>query len=350
MYKKRIESIFEKTEAELLLIGAQPEVFYLSGFKGDDAYLVITESKKYTVTDSRYFIQAGEQAKDFELVDISQKSPYELIKSLKKKKVGFLDKKVTVKEFEKMKEKLSGVEFTGVSEAIEQVRRIKDETEVKKIRRAAQIADSAFSHILKYVKKGVSEREIGIELEFFMRRQGAEGISFETIVASGKRSAMPHGVASEKIIENGDFVTLDYGCVYDGYVSDMTRTVAVGEADKKQREIYNIVLKAQKAALAAIAQGKKASDIDKIARSKIFDEGYGKNFGHGLGHSLGLYVHEAPSLSPKSDAILKSGMLMTVEPGIYVENFGGVRIEDLVLITDGGCENFTSSPKELIIV
>jgi len=181
-----------------------------------------------------------------------------------------------------------------------------------------------------------------------MLRQGAEGLSFETIAASGVRSSMPHGTASDKVLENGDFLTLDFGCKYKGYCSDMTRTLVLGKASDKQKEIYNVVLEAQKAALDTIRSGELAKAVDNAARCIIENAGYGKNFGHGLGHSLGLKVHEAPSCSPKSTDILTENMMMTVEPGIYIENFGGVRIEDLILVTENGHKNFTTSKKELI--
>ena len=200
MYIERINRVLKETDAEILLITAPLEVFYLSGFSGDDTTLVISANKRYIVTDSRYFIQAKEQAKDFELVDISKKAPSEIIKNEKAKKIGFLDKSITYAAFLKISEKLSDAEFIGISEKIEKVRMIKNDEEIKKIRHAAKIADSAFMHILNYIKEGISEKEIGLELEFFMRKQGASGISFETIVASGKRSAMPHGAASDKII------------------------------------------------------------------------------------------------------------------------------------------------------
>ena len=181
-----------------------------------------------------------------------------------------------------------------------------------------------------------------------MRKQGASGLSFDTIAASGVRSAMPHGLVSEKVIESGDFLTLDFGCVYNGYCSDMTRTVAVGKASEKQREIYSIVLNAQESAIAAIQPGKACNEIDAVARNIIRDAGYGDNFGHGLGHSVGIEIHENPSFSPGCTEIIKPGHVITVEPGIYIENFGGVRIEDLVVITEDGIINTTSSPKMLI--
>ena len=348
MYKKRINEIFKNTDCDLLFISAQPEIFYLSGFTGDDSYLVISKDKRYIVTDSRYFIQALSEAKDYEMINIAEKPVSHVIKSENAQKVGYLDKSMTCFYFNNLKLKLDSVEFVPISETIAKIRMIKTDEEIENIRIAAKIADEGFSHILKFIKEGTKELDLALELEFFMRKKGASGLSFETICASGARSAMPHGAASNKKIEAGDFITFDFGCVYRGYASDMTRTVVLGKASEKQKEIYETVLKAQKAALSVIKSGEKTKDVDKIARGIIKNAGYGENFGHGLGHSLGLLVHEFPSCSPKSDAVLKENMLMTVEPGIYIENFGGVRIEDLVVVKNDGYENLTVSEKELI--
>ena len=233
---------------------------------------------------------------------------------------------------------------------IEKLRMIKTDDEIRTIRRAAEIADEAFSHILTFIKPGVTELEVSNELEFFMRRLGASESSFDTIVASGKRSALPHGVATGKTIENGDMVTLDFGALYDGYVSDITRTVAVGEPTEELKKIYHIVLEAQMRACSALKPGMTGKEADAVARDYIKDHGYGEAFGHSTGHGIGLEVHEGPGLSFRSDTVLKPGMVVTVEPGIYVPGLGGVRIEDDVLITEDGCELLTSSPKELIIL
>lgn len=350
MYEKRIDKIFKSLPVDALLITDGPEVYYLSGFRGDDTTLVITKNERFIITDSRYFIQAKNEAPSFTLVDITKERPYDILKKINVKKIGILEKSMSVSLFGLYSQKLSGCEFVPACDAIEKVRMIKDEGEISKIRTAAKIADRGFSYILNHIKAGVSEKELALMLEFFMRKEGAEELAFETVCASGVRSAMPHGAASDKLISDGDFLTLDFGCRFDGYVCDMTRTVVVGSASDKQREIYDIVLSAQLAALDAIFPGKSTKEIDKISRDYITQKGYGECFGHGLGHSLGLCVHEAPSLSPRSDAVLLPGMLMTVEPGIYVENYGGVRIEDLVVIKDDGYENLTSSKKELIIV
>ena len=208
--------------------------------------------------------------------------------------------------------------------------------------------DEAFSYILNELKPGVTELQIAAKLEYFMRSHGAEGTSFDTIVASGYHSAMPHAVPTEKPLENGDFVTMDFGCRYQGYCSDMTRTVVIGKADPRQKEIYQIVLEAQQAALEGLRPGMTGTEGDRLARDVIEKAGYGEYFGHGLGHSVGLEIHEKPALSTRDETVLLPGMIETVEPGIYIPGFGGVRIEDMVVLTETGIRNLTTSPKELI--
>ena len=235
-----------------------------------------------------------------------------------------------------------------LGEEVNLLRCIKTEEELEKVAKAEAIGDQAFQKILGDIKPGVTELTIAAKLDYYMRELGAEGNSFDTIVASGLHSAMPHAVPTAKKLEKGDFITMDFGCRYDGYCSDMTRTVVLGEASSKQKEIYGIVLKAQMAALEQICAGKTVSEVDQVARGLIAEAGYGEYFGHGLGHSVGLFIHEEPRLSPKCHSVLQKNMTMTVEPGIYIPEFGGVRIEDLVVITEKGCRNLAHSPKELI--
>jgi Xaa-Pro aminopeptidase len=225
---------------------------------------------------------------------------------------------------------------------------VKDAGELAVIREAVALADQTFTHILPHLKPGVAERDIAIEIEYFMKRAGAEGEAFGTIVASGARSAMPHGRASTKLLEAGDFVTMDFGARWNGYHSDLTRTVVLGKASDRQREIYAIVREAQETGLRAIRAGVTGKDADAAARKVIEDRGYGDHFGHGLGHGLGRSVHDGGSLSPRSDTTLAAGMVMTVEPGVYIEGWGGVRIEDDVVVTETGCEVLTRSTKELL--
>lgn len=231
---------------------------------------------------------------------------------------------------------------------INAIRRIKTPEELECLAKAEAVGDAAFADILKILKPGMTELDTAAELEYSMKKHGAQGFSFDTIIASGLNSSMPHAVPGTRRLENGDFVTMDFGCVIDGYCSDMTRTVVLGKAGEKQKEIYNTVLRAQTEALAVLKAGMKGSEVDAAARNIIRDAGYGEYFGHGLGHSVGLYIHEEPRLSPTDDTVLEENMIETVEPGIYVPGFGGVRIEDMVVVTADGCRNLAHSPKELI--
>lgn len=335
---------------EAALISGYPNIFYYSSFTSGDAYLLISHDAQLLITDSRYTIQAKEQTEGFEIVDI--KTGFENIFSrVKETRIGYEEDMLTVGEYKRLWRKLgTHQDFLRLQKTINEPRRTKDAEEIKKIAEAERIGDMAFEHVLPMIRPGVTEREVALELEFFMKKQGASSLSFDTIAASGARSAMPHGAASDKVIENGDFLTLDFGCVFEGYCSDMTRTVAVGSVSDMQREIYDVVLRAQKAAIDEIAVGKKCSDIDAAARKIITDAGYGGSFGHGLGHSVGIEIHEMPSFSPKCHDIIENGNVVTVEPGIYIEGLGGVRIEDLIAVVDGNAKNLTFSPKELIIL
>lgn len=347
--QNRIDRLCEKLHDDTaVFISSYPNIFYYSGFTSEDAYLLISHSGKYIITDSRYTIQAREQAKGFELIDISEGLEKAFLK-INEKYIAFEDGYMSCREHKKIKAKLKeGQEFVEMQNLINKPREIKDEYEIKKIAEAEKIGDMAFDYILGRIKEGVTEREIALDLEFFMKKQGASALSFDTISVSGIRSAMPHGVATDKKIENGEFLTLDFGCVFEGYCSDMTRTVVLGKANSKQKEIYDIVLKAQTTAIESIKAGVKCSEVDSIARNIITEAGYGKNFGHSLGHSVGIEIHENPSFSPKSDAIVQNGNVITVEPGIYIDGFGGVRIEDLIVVQNDKAVNLTSSPKELI--
>ncbi|MCD8391454.1 MAG: aminopeptidase P family protein [Firmicutes bacterium] len=335
-------------EDEAVLISSYPNIFYYSGFTSADAYLFITHNKSYIITDSRYTIQAAEEAPDFELHDIS-KGFEELFKKADERAVGFEEEHMSVKEYNRFEKRISNnQELVLMQKNIDEPRKIKDKNEIEKLATAEAIGDRAFEHILTYIKAGRTEKEVALELEYFMKKQGASALSFATIAASGERSAMPHGTASDKVIENGDFLTLDFGCVFNGYCSDMTRTVVVGKAADWQREIYDVVLKAQLAGLDALETGKKCAAVDAVSRKIISDAGYGKNFGHSLGHSVGIEIHENPVLSPKSGDTVKDGNIFTVEPGIYIDGMGGVRIEDMTVMENGRARNLAASPKELI--
>ena len=270
-----------------------------------------------------------------------------------RKTVAVENHRLTLAEFDNLKEKLPSVQFVTTSalqNAIEEIRIVKSDSEIEKIKAAQRIAEEAFDHILTFIKEGMTEKEISLELDFYMLSHGADALSFETIAVAGKNSSMPHGVPGEYRVQKGDFITMDYGAVVDGYHSDMTRTVCLGEPTDKMREVYDTVLKAQLEGLRVLCDGITGSEADAAAREIIEKAGYGKNFGHGLGHGVGVEIHEAPRLSPKAPHTLKSGHVVTVEPGIYLPDEFGVRIEDMAVITENGHINLTSCPKELIIL
>lgn len=324
---------------------------YLSNFTGSTGFVLITKESNYFATDFRYIEQAKVQCKGFEIVELNNEfTIFSLLNKLNITKLGIEETYITYNFVNQLKDEVEDINLIKSDKLVNDLRLIKDLEEINLIEKAAEITDKAYEHILKIIKPGMIERDIAIELEYFMRKNGAEGPSFSFIVASGERSALPHGVASSKVINNGDIVTIDMGCIYKGYCSDMTRTFVLGKANDKQKEIYNIVLKAQKTALQAIKPGITGYEVDKIARDIIESYGYGKYFGHGLGHGVGLEVHEQPRLAKHDSAkkMLRSGMVVTDEPGIYIPDFGGVRIEDLIAITDDGYKVLSKSNKELI--
>lgn len=353
MYKKRIEKLREKMTAkgiQSFLVISDPNRNYLSGFTGNESFALITKDDSYFITDSRYTEQAKLQVKDFKILEYKGKIIdfiVDLVNSKGITNIAVEEGIVTLSFYQQLKDKYTGEILSGQKE-IEDIRLIKSKDEIEKIRKAASIADDGFTHLLSFIKEGMTEREIALELEFFMKKQGASGLSFETIAASGARSSLPHGAASEKVIKNGEFLTLDFGCIYQDYCSDMTRTLAIGDVSSEMIDIYNIVLEANMKVLKSIKEGMACRDVDAIARDYIKESGYGNNFGHGLGHGVGREIHEAPRLSPTGEMVLKSGMVVTDEPGIYLPGEFGVRIEDLVLVTKEGLEILSKSPKELI--
>lgn len=354
--KQRLAQLREKMAergVDAMLVTSPRNRRYLSGFTGSSGYLLITEARALLITDFRYEEQGARQAPDFELTRFDGGILEEVgaqLNKLKAKKVAFEKEHVSYALYQGLLNCHEGADWIGVSGWIEEMRAVKTAEEIAVIKRACEIADSAFDHILKYIRPGATERDVAMELEFYMRRQGATSSSFDIIVASGERSALPHGVASEKKIAAGEMVTLDFGAYYEGYASDITRTIAVGEPPDILKQIYHIVLDAQIAGVSGVRAGMLAKEADALTRDPIAAAGYGPNFGHSTGHGIGLEVHEGPRLSPQSETELRPGMVVTIEPGIYIPKFGGVRIEDDVVITENGCEILTTSPKELIIL
>lgn len=347
----KLREVMNEKGLEAVVILSPYNRRYLSGFTGTSGSLLITQDKSLLITDFRYIQQANDQAQDFEV--INQEGPMlskinDLIKEGQYKNVGVESHLITYNEYQALN--TDAVELSSIESVIETIRMVKDEFEIKLIHKAADIVDETYEHILKWVKPGMTENEVNNEMEMFMRSKGATCSSFDTIVASGHRGALPHGVASNKVIEEGDMITLDFGALYEGYVSDVTRTFAIGQPKEEMKKIYNIVLEAQLTALEQIKPGMTGKEADTIARDIIKSYGYGEQFGHSLGHGIGLEVHEGPALSQKSDIVLEENMCITLEPGIYVDGLGGVRIEDDVLVTKNGLQRFTKSSKDLIIL
>jgi len=343
----RINNLFKNIDDNCGIIITSPaNIFYYSGFTSEDATLFITKQRRILVTDSRYTYQAKLEAPDYEIRNVTE-GIINIAKELECESLCFEENHVTVSDFalfQKFDKKL-----LPAAKKISHPRRIKDTQEIEKIKNAEDLAASAYDALLNQLHTGMTELEVALFLEFYMRKNGASGVSFPTIVASGVRSCMPHGEATHKEIEKGDFVTIDFGCVLDGYCSDMTRTVIMGSASDRQKEIYDVVLKAQLEAIAAIKPGMPCNEIDLISRRIIAENGYGEYFSHSLGHSVGIEIHEAPNFSQKSEDICQIGNVITVEPGIYINGFGGVRIEDVVVIGET-CHNLTKSCKDLTII
>lgn len=345
----KLRKYMKKNNIEGMLVSNFSNIYYYSNFSSEDGLLFITFDKCYLLTDSRYTIQANKECPGFEVITITR-SYSESLKSLIEGgnivTLGF-EENLEYNRYKAFSEKL-GVEMKGFN--IESLKNIKDEEEISSIRKACNIADKCYKHILKFVKVGMREIVVRNEMLRYMLELGASKESFDIIVASGERGSMPHGVASGKKIKKGDFVTLDFGCIKDFYCSDITRTFVVGEPNKKMLEIYEIVREAQQKGLDVIKPGIKAKDVDFACRDYIEKMGYGEYFIHSTGHGLGILVHDALAISPNSDIVLKEGMVFTVEPGIYVEGLGGVRIEDDVVVTSCGCEVLTKSSKKLFKV
>lgn len=327
---------------------------YISGFSGGEGYVYVSQTHKAVITDSRYTEAASKEVKEgFEVIQSTlTRSAMDILKELVMSDnavvIGFEDLCMTCNEYGKLVNYCGFTSLLPLGEILNDLRIIKNEEEIQRMKMAQSIADKAFEEILNHIRPGITEKMIASELEYIMRRNGADGLSFSTIVASGVNSSLPHAVPTDKLLEEGDFVTMDFGCIYDGYCSDMTRTIVVGTANDKQIEIYNTVLSAQLEAMKFIKSGVVGCEIHKIASDIIAKAGYGAYFGHGLGHSLGMYIHENPRFSPAEKRQIMAGTIETVEPGIYIPGFGGVRIEDMIVVRENGYENLTRSTKKIL--
>ncbi len=322
---------------------------YMSGFTGSSGIVIVSAKENVLLTDFRYIEQAAIEAENFKIVQHGPSvmdSIKETVFDMGITRLGFENDFMTYQTFESAKQRLTGTSLIATNSIIENLRMIKNEDEIQSLLKAADIADKTFEHIVQYIKAGVTEIEVAIEIDYHMRKIGSMRNSFPTIVASAERGSLPHAQPSSRKIANGDFITMDFGAVIDGYCSDLTRTVILGKSSEEQKRVYNIVLESQKIALDSISAGMPGCDIDLKVRKYMGKFDLDKYFGHGLGHGVGLYIHENPRLSQTSTDILAPGHAVTVEPGIYIPDWGGVRIEDLVIIMDDHVINLTKSAKE----
>jgi Xaa-Pro aminopeptidase len=350
----KLTTILNEHQIDAAIISEKNNIRYYSGFTSEDAILLIHKSACYLITDFRYIEQAQLQSPEFNIVDAPGPKTGPFIRKacmeLGAKRICFDGDTISYSTYISFKEALLPLELIPDKGIPSGLRLLKTEEEINHIRNAAALADKGFQHILNYIRPGVSEKEIALELELFLRNNGSEGLAFPIIAASGKNGALPHAEPTNKKLNKGEFITFDFGCKISGYCSDMTRTVSLGEPENEMRKIYEITLEAQKLALKIIKPGLTGIEVDKQAREYIAEKGYGEYFGHGLGHGVGLNVHEAPKLSTSGENVLQPGMVVSVEPGIYLPGKGGVRIEDLVVITENGYYNLVSSRKDLIIL
>ena len=345
----KLRKLMAEQGLEAFYICQRNNVSYYTGKKGDDCSLYITQDEAWIITDFRY----EEMAQSLTWLQFYETSAghglMDFLKSRKEKALGIERNGLSLDMYFRFWEELSQ-ELKPVMGLTEKLRQIKDPDELAAIAKAESIGDAAFTHILKYLKPGITEKEVATEIEYAMRQNGADGLSFTTIAVSGTNSSSPHGVPTDKKLENGDFLTMDYGCIYDLYCSDMTRTVAIGHATEEMVKVYDIVLKAQLNACEKIHAGLTGKECDALARDVIAAAGYGDRFGHSLGHSLGLFIHESPNYSMRCEDVIEENMVLSIEPGIYLPGKFGVRIEDIAIVKKDGIENLTHSPKELIII
>lgn len=351
-----IQAELERRGLDAMLLTDAPNRYYASGFysTGTDGVALVTKEKNYYFTDFRYIEAAQREVADAEVVMTNARRGYaalinEAVERHGVKALGYEETYMTVAAKTAYEQKLKA-ELVGASDLLSTLRAVKDESEIALLIAAQRIAEKAFDEILNELRPGVSEREIAARLIYWMLHFGAENVSFDPIVVSGANGSMPHGVPGDKLLREGEFVTMDFGCKYRGYCSDMTRTVALGHVSDEMAAVYGVVLEAQKAGIAAAKSGITGREVDGAARGVIEKNGYGEYFGHSFGHGVGIEIHEAPNLSPLNEKLLPSGAVVSAEPGIYIPGKFGLRIEDVIVLRDDGCEDITNAPKELLIL
>jgi len=353
--KKRIDKLiaqFDSFGIDCFIVSNARSVRYLSGFTGSNGLCMIAENERYFITDFRYQEQVKEEVRDFDVL-ISNEYLFDELKEknlIKGRKAGFEAKRITFFDYQKLLTFIPLECLIPVNDLIDKMVSVKDDEEIENIKEASKIGDKIFNEIIPMLKSGIEEIEISAEISYKIKKYGGEKDAFDPIVLSGSKSALPHGKPDKNKLKLGEFVLLDFGCVYNGYHSDMTRTVFLGKPNKKELEIYSTVLEAQKNAVESVIEGMNCSELDSVARNFIAEKGFGQYFGHSLGHGLGLEIHETPKISQLNHETLISRNVITIEPGIYIPNYGGVRIEDDVVVKPNGCTVLTKSPKELICV
>lgn len=352
---QRVESLrrlMVEKNVDAALVTDVSNVRYYTGFTGDESMALIDNDHCVFLTDFRYTEQAEGECAGFTVIEPEAAAPFKTVDNLCREwgveRLWVEEEGISWDRYTKMHTAMEGIELTPNAGAVKSVRVVKEPGEIDAIRKAQEIAELGFDYMLDYIEPGMTEREIALELEFFTRREGSEGMSFPSIIAAGPHGAMPHAQLSDQVIRDGDMIVMDFGCIYGGYHSDMTRTIVLGKATDEMKKVYDIVLRAQQAALDGLKDGVNEVAGDKLARDIIDRAGYGKQFGHGLGHGVGLEIHEEPRLSPLAKGVIREGMVVTVEPGIYLPGQFGVRIEDFVVVKKDGIENLTRAPKNLI--
>jgi Xaa-Pro aminopeptidase len=352
MRLEKLRSSLVDQHLDAILVSQPENRRYLSGFCGSAGWLLITADRQVLATDFRYYEQAAQEAPGFELARITTKFPKllpDLMADLDTRRLGFESQHVCVDELDTWSEAVADVEWVPLKDTVERLRAVKDEGEIEALRRSAAVTDAAFAHLLDALEPGMTERQAAWEVESHMRMHGATKVAFDLIVAAGPNGARPHAHPGDHAIQAGEPIVIDIGCVLDGYCSDMTRTLCLGKPSPEYIAVWEIVLKAHKAAETAIHAGMSAVEADALARDPIAEAGHADHFGHGLGHGVGLAVHEGPWASRFSEDTLEAGMSLTIEPGIYLPGEFGVRIEDLVIVRQKNIEILSSAPKTPVV-
>jgi Xaa-Pro aminopeptidase len=354
VYPVRLKKLWKSvgSHADGMLVTSPENVRYLCGFSGSEGTLLLTRDNGFFLTDGRYATQARQEVTDFKIVTLKKKWKQigSLAERLKITSLGYEARHISVAMLQELEENTSTDELHPVAAELDSLRACKDAAEIRLLKKAARIAADSLAQVLPLVRPGMREIELAAELEYRMRLNGGQGCAFPTIVASGPRSALPHAATTDRAIRNGDLLTIDYGTRYEGYCSDETCTFVIGKPDARQKKLYNLVRQAHDLAIEALASGQTALDIDAVARNHLSKGGYGKYFTHGTGHGVGLNVHEFPAVSTTSDAMLQSAMVVTIEPGIYIPGWGGIRIEDTLVVRTQGYTYITCTNKELTVL